>query len=403
LGENSADLIQYLEAAPGVVPIKLGVNPANWMLECIGAGISPNAASARLDFADYYAAHSLCLHNGAMMEQLSVPDDGDVDNEPSTASVVPPEAAAAPAMAAAAGSPLAAAVAVGAFASQYAAPFSVQLRACMGKAATNYWRSPNYNFTRMFVSVLVALVFASVFHGKPYSSETEIVGRIGLMYLSCSFVGISSMMSVIPVMTRERAAFYREQASAMYSPLAYAVSSGIIELPWLLVTTGLFTSIFYWLVGLAAAPLAKFFWYWCFFGLYIVALTFIGQFVICLLPNQQTAQVAGASIAALFNLLGGYLCTPASMSPFWRAIYYLVPSSYMLEGLVMSQFEGDETPVQPIYGTDALPAHEYVYQHFGGAFTYGHKWYDLGVLLLYIACLRVGTFLVLTFVRHINR
>ncbi len=105
LGENSADLIQYLEAAPGVIPIKLGVNPANWMLECIGAGISPNAASARLDFADYYAAHSLCLHNGALMEQLSVPDDGDVDNEPSTASVVPPEAAAAPAMAAAAGSP----------------------------------------------------------------------------------------------------------------------------------------------------------------------------------------------------------------------------------------------------------------------------------------------------------
>lgn len=410
LGENSEDLIRYLEAAPAVAPIKPGVNPANWMLECIGAGIDPNAASAQLDFADYYAAHPLCMHNDALMESLSAPAAADDDESAAaahahTASVVPPSSPSSP-MAALTKSPVMGALATitGAGpASLYAAPFSVQLRACMAKAAINYWRSPAYNFTRMFVSVLVSLVFGSVFHGKGYATETELVGRIGIFYMATSFSGVVNMMSIMPVMTRERAAFYREQASAMYSPLAYAIASGLVELPWLLVTTGLFTSIFYWLIGLAAAPLAKFFWYWCFFGLYIVSLTFIGQFAICLLPNQQTAQVAGASLAALFNLLGGYLCTPASMPPFWRTIYYLVPSSYMLEGLVMSQFEGDDTPVQPIYGTQTVPAHEYVYQHFGGAFTYSHKWRDVGVLLLYIGCLRVGTFLVLAFVRHINR
>lgn len=406
LGENCEDLIRYLEAAPAVAPIKPGVNPANWMLECIGAGIDPNAASAMLNFADYYAAHPLCMHNDALMESLSAPPSEDEDEAMAAAAASVPPPSSPSSMAGLFQSPVMGALAsiTGAGpASQYAAPFTVQLRACMAKAASNYWRSPAYNFTRMFVSVLVSLVFGSVFHGKGYGTETEVVGRIGIFYMATSFSGVVNMMSIMPVMTRERAAFYREQASAMYSPLAYAVSSGLVELPWLLVNTGLFTSIFYWLIGLAAEPITKFFWYWCFFGLYIVSLTFIGQFAICFLPNQQTAQVAGASLAALFNLLGGYLCTPASMPPFWRAIYYLVPSSYMLEGLVMSQFEGDDTPVQPIYGTQTVPAHEYVYQHFGGAFTYDHKWRDVGVLLLYIGCLRVGTFLVLAFVRHINR
>jgi hypothetical protein len=59
--------------------------------------------------------------------------------------------------------------------------------------------------------------------------------------------------------------------------------------------------------------------------------------------------------------------------------------------------------VKPIYGMQSTPADQYVYDHFGGDFTYGAKWKDIGVLILYISLLRVGTFLVLRFVRHINR
>jgi ABC-type multidrug transport system permease subunit len=42
----------------------------------------------------------------------------------------------------------------------------------------------------------------------------------------------------------------------------------VVELPYIVVTTGLFVNVFYWLVGLAVEP-EKFFFYWAFFGLYI--------------------------------------------------------------------------------------------------------------------------------------
>lgn len=369
LGEQSSHLLYYLEATPGVQPMRDGVNPANWMLECIGAGIEP--AAQALDFAEYYRDHALARRNEELCEALSCPAS---DTQ----------------------LPIS-------FETRYAAPLPVQLRACMLKAVTNYWRSPNYNFTRMFISVLVAVVFGSVFHDKRYDTETDIIGRVGLMYLSTSFVGIVNMMSVMPVMAKERAAFYREQASSMYSVLAYGVSYGLVELPYIFVSTGLFINVFYWFIGLSSDPFSKFVFYWIYFALYIVCLVFIGQFLICLLPNQQTAQVAGASIAAMMNLFGGYLCTPKTITPFWKFVYYLVPSHYMLEGLVMSQFEGDATPVQPIYGTETIPASQYIYDHFGGEFTYGAKWKDIGVLCLYICVLRVGTFVVMTYVRHISR
>lgn len=42
-----------------------------------------------------------------------------------------------------------------------------------------------------------------------------------------------------------------------------------MELPYILITTGLFVNTFYWFVGLAAEPLSKFVFYWVFFALYI--------------------------------------------------------------------------------------------------------------------------------------
>lgn len=56
-----------------------------------------------------------------------------------------------------------------------------------------------------------------------------------------------------------------------------------------------------------------------------------------------------------------------------------------------------------MYGAKPVPAWTYIYDHFGGEFSYGHVWMDVSVLLGYIVALRVGTFLALSFVRHINR
>jgi ABC-type multidrug transport system permease subunit len=77
------------------------------------------------------------------------------------------------------------------------------------------------------------------------------------------------MVSVMPVMAKERAVFYREQAAGMYHVAAYAVSYGVAELPYIVVTTGLFVNVYYFQVGLSTDPVDKFWDYWLFFALYV--------------------------------------------------------------------------------------------------------------------------------------
>lgn len=85
-----------------------------------------------------------------------------------------------------------------------------------------------------------------------------------------------------------------------------------------------------------------------------------------------------------------------------RFVYYLVPTHYVLEGLVMTQFHDDVTQVTTVMHQQ-VSAEEFVTDHFGGAFSYDNRWKDLGVLLAYIAFTRLATLLVLRFVRHVHR
>ena len=55
LGQESCDLIRYLEAVPGVPRIQPGENPATWMLEVTGgASITGSSKAAAQDFAELY-------------------------------------------------------------------------------------------------------------------------------------------------------------------------------------------------------------------------------------------------------------------------------------------------------------------------------------------------------------
>ncbi len=70
MGEQSSALIEYLEAVPGVQPIRSGENPATWMLEVTGgASVTGKSKAAKVDFAEYYKV-SRILDNGCMQASM---------------------------------------------------------------------------------------------------------------------------------------------------------------------------------------------------------------------------------------------------------------------------------------------------------------------------------------------
>lgn len=55
-------------------------------------------------------------------------------------------------------------------------------------------------------------------------TQVEVLGGIGAIYISTMFMGAQTSTSVMPVMSSDKLAFYRERSSGLYSPIPYALA-----------------------------------------------------------------------------------------------------------------------------------------------------------------------------------
>jgi hypothetical protein len=77
--------------------------------------------------------------------------------------------------------------------------------------------------------------------------------------------------------------------------------------------------------------------------------TFIGQSFMAVFRDTQTAQGFGTLLLSMSSVFAGILIRPQSIKSFWIWAYWILPLHYVLEGLLTSQFEGDQTPIIASY------------------------------------------------------
>uniref|UniRef100_K3WZL1 ABC transporter domain-containing protein n=1 Tax=Globisporangium ultimum (strain ATCC 200006 / CBS 805.95 / DAOM BR144) TaxID=431595 RepID=K3WZL1_GLOUD len=141
LGKNCRNLINYFEAIPGVAPITPGYNPATWMLECIGAGVG-NTSADDTDFVQVF--------NNSEKKQL-------LDETMAKPGVCTPAPGAQELI----------------FTQKRAASSVVQMKYVVGRFIDLYWRTPSYNLTRYVMSIILALLFGTIFVDAEYASYQE--------------------------------------------------------------------------------------------------------------------------------------------------------------------------------------------------------------------------------------
>jgi hypothetical protein len=54
----------------------------------------------------------------------------------------------------------------------------------------SYWRSPSYNFARMVVSIIIALIFSSTYANQSYTQQTDAIARTAVIYVTVLFCGV---------------------------------------------------------------------------------------------------------------------------------------------------------------------------------------------------------------------
>ncbi|CAI5462934.1 unnamed protein product [Closterium sp. Yama58-4] len=171
-----------------------------------------------------------------------------------------------------------------------------------------YWRMLAYNGAQFFFTIVLALLIGAVFFGfgRNQASQQQVVNVMGALYTTALFLGWSNLASIQPVLAVEQVIYYRECGAGMYGPVPYALAQGIIELPYIMVQSVLYSLITYAMIQLKWTT-GKFFWYLLFQFLMLLYFTCFCMMAVAVTPVEGLDMLLSAFVYSLWNLLCGFL------------------------------------------------------------------------------------------------
>ncbi|ETN04836.1 hypothetical protein PPTG_23552 [Phytophthora nicotianae INRA-310] len=388
LGKRAQTMVDYF-AIPGVTPLREGYNPATWMLECIGAGVS-HMHDNPVDFVEVFNSSEMKQEMDAHLasEGVTVPVPG------STELV---------------------------FAKKRAANSWTQMTALVERFMNLYWRTPSYNLTRFAIAPLLGLLFGLIYVSVSYTSYQGVNAGVGMVFMTTLFNGVVAFNSVLPITSQDREAFYRERAAQTYNSLWYFVGSTVAEVPYVFGSMLLYTVIFYWLVGFSG------FWtavlYWINTSFLVLLQTYLGQLLVYALPSVEVAALLGVMLNSILFLFMGFNPPANAIPSGYKWLYTITPQRYslaILAALVFSKCDdlptydtatqqyvnvGGDLGCQPMTNPPVSIDHITIKEYVESVFEYKHDeiWRNFGIVLAFIVGIRLLSLLSLRFINHQKR
>ncbi|KAG7384386.1 hypothetical protein PHYPSEUDO_002647 [Phytophthora pseudosyringae] len=294
VGDRCRNLTNYFESIPGVPNIADGYNPATWMLEVIGAGVD-NSVDIDVDFAEAFIVSTLkaTLDRNLTREGVTKPLPGQYELS---------------------------------FTNKRAASNFTQAYMVTQRFFRMYWRVPTYNWTRIVVYIAMGLLFGLVFVGADYTSYQEVNSGLGMIFCTTAFLGIVSLNSAIPVTSEERAPFYRERASQTYNSVWYFLGFTLAEIPYVLVSSLLFTLICLPLAGFTDVGDLAF--YWLNLTLHVLCQIYLGQLLSFAMPSMEVSALLGVLCNSIFVLFMGFNPPATTIPAAYKWLFDITPQRY---------------------------------------------------------------------------
>ena len=313
IGENSKTLTSYFERNGGH-PCPESANPAEWMLEVIGA-----APGSHTDVNWFEAWRNSPEYQNVQAELESIKQS---KRRPSVAIEEEP----------------------GLY-HEFAAPFMVQLKENLYRVFQQYWRTPVYIYSKTALCSLVALFIGFVF----FKASNSIMGLQNQMFAIFNILTIFGQIvqQSMPQFVIQRDLYEaRERPSKVYSWKVFMLSQIIVELPWNALMAVIMYFCWYYPVGLYrnAIPTDSVTERGALVFLFLLMfLLFTGTFSTLIIAGFETAE-GGAQIANVMFMLClvfcGVLSSPDKMPKFWIFMYRVSPFTYLVSGMLSASVAG---------------------------------------------------------------
>ena len=320
VGENARTMIEYFESSGGF-PCPAEANPAEWMLEVIGA--APGTTSDIDWYQTWRDSHEYAVAQDELARLAALGGDG-LQRLPTNSST---------------GADKRRARDEKAGLREFAAPFGVQLWEVTRRVFQQYWRTPSYIYSKMSLCLLVALFIGFVFWKAPNTQQ----GLQNQMFAIFNLLTVFGQLvqQTMPHFVIQRSLYeVRERPSNVYGWRVFMLSQIIVELPWNTLMAALMYCCWYYPVGLqnnaaVADQVAE--RGALMFLLLVTFMLFTGTFADFIIAGFETAEAGGNVANLLFTLcliFCGVLASPATLPGFWIFMYRISPFTYLVSAML---------------------------------------------------------------------
>ncbi|AQZ16701.1 (ZYRO0D11858g) [Zygosaccharomyces parabailii] len=305
LGKDCKTMIDYFESN-GADPCPPDANPAEWMLEVVGA--APGTHANR----DYHEAWRNSPEYQAVQQELDRLENElqSVDEEQGAEKH-----------------------------KSFATDVFTQIKFVSLRLQQQYWRSPQYLWSKFFLTVISELFIGFTFFKADRSMQGLQNQMLAIFMFTVIFNAI--LEQYLPNYVEQRDLYEaRERPSRTFSWFAFIVSQILVEAPWNFLAGAIAYFIYYYPIGFyqnasAAGQLHErgalfFLWSTAFY-------VWVGS--MALLANSFIEHdVSAANLANLCFTLAlsfcGVMTTPDAMPHFWIFMYRVSPLTYFIDAVL---------------------------------------------------------------------
>ncbi|KAH9859495.1 hypothetical protein IAQ61_011276 [Plenodomus lingam] len=314
VGQNSRILVDYF-VRNGAHPCPPEANPAEWMLEVIGA--APGSHSD-IDWPKTWRSSPEYAEVQRHLDELQY-ERSRANQLERTASAQRREDKAAY--------------------REFAAPFMTQLRETTLRVFQQYWRTPSYIYSKTMLCVLSALFIGFSLYMMP-NTQTGLQNQMFGIFMLLTIFGQLNQQ-IMPHFVTQRSLYeVRERPSKTYSWKGFMLSNIIVELPWNSLMGVLMFFCWYYPIGLYrnAEPTDEvnlrgfmaFLFVWMF-------MMFTSTFTHMVIAGVETSETGGNIANLMFAMcliFCGVLAQPGQFPGFWIFMYRVSPFTYLVSGML---------------------------------------------------------------------
>ncbi|KAH8880464.1 hypothetical protein GQ53DRAFT_669719 [Thozetella sp. PMI_491] len=364
IGEKFKTMVSYFERNGGH-PCPPDANPAEWMLEVIGA--APGSKTT-IDWFNTWIESSEYQEVQIQLEKLKV--EGLKSDVKTSIDISSDDSN-----------------------SEFAAPFAVQLYENLSRVFQQYWRTPTYIYSKISLCTIIPLFIGFVF----FKAENSIQGLQSQMFSIFNLFTIfgSIVQQSIPQFVIQRSLYEaRERPAKVYSWKAFILSQIMVELPWNCLMAVFMYCCWYYPIGLfrnaeledqvsERGALV--------FLFLLMFMILAGSFSTFMVSGFNAASNGGTLADLMFSLcmmFCGVLVPANSLPRFWTFMNRVSPFTYLVGGVLSSAVgnakvvcaENELLSLQPRNG---LSCGEYLDAHIG---TYGGYLVDVNATASCLFC-----------------